>query len=265
MNPPIHDRNARFPMVIVHVVNVDILSVGGQVLSAAAPDQRGKVAGWFGLSMWGGLAVGPVLAAVIDPIAGDRVTCCVIVGLGVVAATLAGTAPPQPAAAHRGRIWPGSWREVVPRGAAMPGLAFGLAAYGYGTISALLVLDLTNAVHGGAEFGLAVFAAAFLLVRLRLRSPARRWPAPVSALHSPRRSLLPSRAANIPVWATQSARPPRFGTSASSLPADRRTTRRRRWLPHCIRRGSGGRAGRARRQPGPFAYRLTRVLSPDHM
>jgi len=53
----------------------------------------------------------------------------------------------------------------VPRGAGLPGLGFGLSAYGYGTISALLVLYLTDRGLGGSSIGLAVFAGAFLAAR----------------------------------------------------------------------------------------------------
>ena len=44
-------------------------------------------------------------------------------------------------------------------------MIFGLVAYGYGTITAVLVLHLAHGV-GGAAFGLPVFAGAFLLVRV---------------------------------------------------------------------------------------------------
>lgn len=41
----------------------------------------------------------------------------------------------------------------------------GFAAYGYGTLTALLVLHLTVDRVGGENLGLAVFSAAFLVVR----------------------------------------------------------------------------------------------------
>jgi MFS family permease len=56
----------------------------------------------------------------------------------------------------------------VPPGASLPGLGLGLAAYGYGTINALLVLlvlFLRTGHLGGDAVALAVFAVGFLLAR----------------------------------------------------------------------------------------------------
>jgi MFS family permease len=57
------------------------------------------------------------------------------------------------------------WGQRPRRRSHRPLLGFGLAAYGYGTISALLVLYLTDRGLGGSRIGLAVFAAAFLAAR----------------------------------------------------------------------------------------------------
>ncbi|MBT2212879.1 hypothetical protein [Actinomadura sp. NEAU-AAG7] len=55
---------------------------------------------------------------------------------------------------------PGSWHDILPGGAGLPGVCLGLAAYGYGTLTALLVLYL-----GGWQMGPAMFAVPFLLSR----------------------------------------------------------------------------------------------------
>ncbi|MQY21341.1 putative MFS-type transporter YhhS [Nocardia sp. RB20] len=47
----------------------------------------------------------------------------------------------------------------------LPGLVFGLAAYGYGTVSALAVLYLRSLDAGGATIVLSMFALAFLITR----------------------------------------------------------------------------------------------------
>ncbi|GAA3510889.1 MFS transporter [Actinocatenispora rupis] len=133
------------------------------VLAGVRPDRRGRVTGWFGLSMWSGLAAGPVLAALVDRLAGPAYAWGLVAALPVVSAVLVATtrrpaAPPEPTP-----LLPRTRRDVVPAGAALPGLLLGLAAYGYGTLSALLVLYLARI--GGAGAGLAVFAAAFLAAR----------------------------------------------------------------------------------------------------
>src|SRR5262249_24120922 len=62
-------------------------------------------------------------------------------------------------------LWPESWRDLVPRGAGLPGLCLGMAAYGYGTRTALLVLYLAGQRIGAQSVALTVFAVAFLAVR----------------------------------------------------------------------------------------------------
>ena len=129
------------------------------VLAGTRMAQRGRVAGWFGLSMWGGLAAGPVIASLVW----DRVWW-VVVGLAAASALLVLTTRSDPA-----RIVPlvriRRFRNVVPAGVPLPGAIIGLAAYCYGTVAALLVLRLRSDGIGGDGAALAVFAAAFLVVR----------------------------------------------------------------------------------------------------
>ncbi|MFF0267472.1 MFS transporter [Kribbella sp. NPDC004536] len=131
------------------------------VLSGTRTTNRGKLAGWFGLSMWGGLAAGPVLATAL---AGSRVVVVwgVIVLLCVVSVGLVVTTRGE-AGREVGRI--GGVREFVPVGVPLPGVVLGLAAYCYGTVAALLVLWLRAGRLGVDGFALSVFAGAFLVLR----------------------------------------------------------------------------------------------------
>jgi MFS family permease len=137
----------------------------GWVLAGAAPERQGRVAGWFGLSMWSGLAVGPVLADVLRAQGGFRGVWLGVIALSFASAVLVMATPAQlrPAASLPPRLT--GWRDLVPRGAALTGTAFGLSSYGYGTITALLILYLRHDSLGGGSIGLALFAAAFLLAR----------------------------------------------------------------------------------------------------
>ncbi|GAA1575645.1 hypothetical protein GCM10009804_35540 [Kribbella hippodromi] len=165
------------------------------VLTGVRVAQRGRLAGWFGLSMWGGLAGGPVIATAVTRIvgggdgaeaarpvrdalgggvmsagvmgsglAGERVVWWVVVGLSVVSvlmvlATRADPARREPLVPIRGI------RDLVPRGVPLPGATIGLAAYCYGTVAALVVLRM-RADHLATDgIALTVFAAAFLVVR----------------------------------------------------------------------------------------------------
>jgi MFS family permease len=135
------------------------------VLTAAPADRRGRVAGWFGLSMWGGLAAGPLLATGLTAAGGFRAVWYAVVALAATSAVLVATTRGQSDAPRQALTWPRRWRDIVPRGASLPGLAFGFASYGYGTLAALLVLYLRHASIGADGYALAVFAAAFLLTR----------------------------------------------------------------------------------------------------
>jgi MFS family permease len=137
------------------------------VLGAAPATSQGRVAGWFGLSMWSGLTLGPLLATVVSS-SGDRAVWALVSSLGMASMAVASSTPRQlpvtrrrPVPARRG----GGWRSVIPAGAGLPGLVFGLSAYGYGAIASTLVLYLRHERMPGSGAGLTVFAAAFLLAR----------------------------------------------------------------------------------------------------
>lgn len=135
------------------------------VLSGTPPERRGRVTGWFGLSMWGGLALGPVLAVALYAWAGFTSVWYGVIALGVASSLLVTATPRQPSDAGRPPLRPGAWRDLVPAGVPLPGLVLGLSSYGYGTVSALLILFLRHDSLGGENAALALFALAFLLVR----------------------------------------------------------------------------------------------------
>jgi MFS family permease len=133
------------------------------VLSGTPAGRGGRVAGWFGLSMWGGLALGPLLAVAAHRVGGTAAVWWLVAALPLVSAGLvASTRRPS---LGGGPVRLDSWRDLVPRGAGLPGLCLGLAAYGYGTLSALLVLYLGGQHVGGESVALTVYAVAFLLTR----------------------------------------------------------------------------------------------------
>jgi len=134
------------------------------VLAVTASDERGRVAGRFGLSMWGGLAAGPLVVAGVGHLSGSHAVWLAVIALGVLSTFLVTLTPAQTGEWSVSSRRAG-WRDIVPGGAGLPGLAFGLAAYGYGTISAVLILYLTDSGLGGASVGLVVFAGAFLATR----------------------------------------------------------------------------------------------------
>jgi MFS family permease len=153
------------------------------VLSGTRIAQRGRLAGWFGLSMWGGLAGGPVLATALTAAVGAgeapapadgavggsggggvEVVWWAVVVLCAASVLLVLTTRRDP-----GRIEPlvriRRVRDLVPPGVPLPGAIIGLAAYCYGTVAALLLLRLRADHLGVDNLALTVFAAAFLVVR----------------------------------------------------------------------------------------------------
>jgi MFS family permease len=138
------------------------------VLSVADPSRSGRIAGWFGLSMWGGLSLGPLLAVAARSIAGTTGAWSVIIALPFAAAAiLLTTAPPtSPTPRHEARRSQLAVAHGAVQQVGMPGVVLGLAAYGYGSLTALLVLYLSSTPGlGGQDVGLAVFSGAFLLTR----------------------------------------------------------------------------------------------------
>jgi len=143
------------------------------VLSTAPPDRRGRIVGRFGLSMWGGLALGPPLGAALAAATSTDVVwwACVIAPVVPALSVLTAAGGKSREAAERG--------SLVPREALRPGVALALASFGYGTLNAFLVLRFEAAHFGGASVALGVFGGAFLLARLagsplvdRVRGPA---------------------------------------------------------------------------------------------
>ncbi len=134
----------------------------GWVLAHAEPSRRGKIAGHFGLSMWAGLACGPMLGAAVLIVGGYRDVWMAASVLPAVGAVLIVRTPrlPEPArAVHPAR------RALLPRAAWSPGVSGALAGIGYGVIAAFLVPRVAALHLVGQDFVLAAFGGAFLIVR----------------------------------------------------------------------------------------------------
>jgi MFS family permease len=143
----------------------------GWAIAGADPRRRGHVAGWFGLSMWGGLALGPVLAVGLGHVGGSGSVWLAVAVLPAVTMALAATtrAAPRPGkavdapAADAPAV--AARAPLIPRSARYPGLIFALISFGYGAINTMLLLRLRHAGIGGESVALPIFAATFLVVR----------------------------------------------------------------------------------------------------
>jgi len=148
----------------------------GWVLHDADAGRRGKIAGHFGLSMWTGLAGGPVLGAVLLSLAGYRAVWLTAGLLPVIGWVLLMRSPrtvlPSPSSALDGR------RALFPQAAWAPGVSMAFASIGYGVVAAFLVPRFLSLGLRGDEFALATFGIAFMITRFFGSPAVDRWDAP---------------------------------------------------------------------------------------
>jgi MFS family permease len=131
------------------------------IVDIAPPQRRGRVIGLYGLAIWTGLSVGPLIGELLQQAAGYT-----LVWIFAGAAPLAGAMvalrlpdPFQPAAQTERQ-------PLIAREAVRPGTALALASVGYATVAAFVVLhlDARGVGHGATVFG--AFASMVVLTRL---------------------------------------------------------------------------------------------------
>ena len=135
------------------------------VISKQPIEQRGAIAGWFGLSMWSGLCCGPILATGLLYISGQiTLVWLTVIGLPILSFLLI---YPIELSQHNSQpITAISKRFLLPSGMLLPGFAFLLTSYGYGAINSLLILAIIAKNVHGVTLALPLFAASFLLTRI---------------------------------------------------------------------------------------------------
>jgi MFS family permease len=146
------------------------------VVDLSPPARRGRLLGLYGLAVWGGLSVGPLLGSLIHSASGyDEVW--LLAALLPLAGALASArvADPFVPLVHA------EPHPLVAPEAVRPGIAVGLAAIGYATVAAFVVLLLEKrGIDGGAAV-FAAFAGAIVVARLLLgHLPDRYGPARVA-------------------------------------------------------------------------------------
>ena len=133
------------------------------VVDLAPPGRRGRVIGLYGLSVWAGLSVGPLIGEVILRDCGYT-WAWLFAGCVPLLGALIATRLPDPfhEKAHP-REGP---HPLIEREAVRPGIALALSSLGYATIAAFVVLhlDARGIGHGATVFG--AFATMVVLTRL---------------------------------------------------------------------------------------------------
>ena len=133
------------------------------IVDLAPPQRRGRVIGLYGLAVWAGLSIGPLLGELIQHGAGYTAVWIFAGVLPLVGALIA-LRVPDPFRPHK-------WLEhehhsLIAREAVVPGAALALGSAGYAALAGFVVLhlDARGVGHGALVFG--AFATMVVLTRL---------------------------------------------------------------------------------------------------
>jgi MFS family permease len=132
------------------------------VVDIAPPERRGRVIGLYGLAVWGGLSLGPLIGELLLHSSGYHAVW-LFAGVAPLVGALIASRLPDPFHAK-----PGADEDhpLIAREAVRPGAAMALGALGYATVASFVVLHLEarGVGHGAVVFG--VFATMIVLTRL---------------------------------------------------------------------------------------------------
>ena len=133
------------------------------IVDLAPEDRRGRVIGLYGLAVWAGLSVGPLIGELLLHASGYTLVWVFAGAMPLIGALIA-TRIPDPYRPH-----PSLHEEhhpLIAREAVRPGTALALGSMGYATVAAFVVLhlDARGVGHGAAVFG--AFATMVVLTRL---------------------------------------------------------------------------------------------------
>ncbi len=134
----------------------------GWILAHTAQSQRGRIAGHFGLSMWMGLATGPMLGTAILAIGTYRDVWIAATIIPMLAWVLVASTRPESRVSSGGTH---TRRALFPRAAWVPGASGVFATIGYGIVAAFLVPRFAALDFAGQNFALTAFGIAFIVTR----------------------------------------------------------------------------------------------------
>jgi MFS family permease len=141
----------------------------------APEDRRGVALGLFGLSVWGGLSLGPLAGELLRSGVGYDAVWIATALLPLAGALIAARLPEPQLESLRQTPAP---LAFFPRAAHRPGIALALANVGYAALAGFVILHLrARGIGGGASvftaFAVAVFASRLALSRVPDRAGAR--------------------------------------------------------------------------------------------
>jgi MFS family permease len=133
------------------------------IIDLAPLSRRGQAIGIFGLAIWGGLTLGPLLGEAVFSLWGYDAVFVLSALTPLLGALVAQRVPD----AHEPLEPEDDVRQpLVPRPVIAPGLALLLANIGYGTVAGFLVLHLADRGVGDGAVVFTAFAASVIVTRL---------------------------------------------------------------------------------------------------
>jgi MFS family permease len=133
------------------------------IVDLAPIERRGRVIGLYGLAVWSGLSIGPLIGELTQHTLGYTAVWLLAGTLPLVGAAIASRVPdpfePSP-------LLEEEHHPLIAKEAVRPGAALALGSIGYGTIAAfvVLLLEARGVGHGATVFG--AFATMVVLTRL---------------------------------------------------------------------------------------------------
>jgi MFS family permease len=132
------------------------------IVDIAPPERRGRIIGLYGLAVWSGLSVGPLIGELLLHASGYTAVW-LFAGVAPLVGALIATRLPDPFHPKPGED---EHHPLIAPEAVRPGAALALGSLGYATVASFVVLhlDQRGLGHGAVVFG--VFATMVVLTRL---------------------------------------------------------------------------------------------------
>jgi MFS family permease len=134
------------------------------VVDLAPREMRGRLIGIYGLAIWGGLTLGPLIGELLLRASSFELVWAFAAGAPLIGALIAMRIPESfrpPAADARSEPAP-----LISRVALRPGLGLSLGIVGYATVAAFIVLHLDKEGIGHGATVFTLFAATVVITRL---------------------------------------------------------------------------------------------------
>ncbi|MGW8555982.1 MFS transporter [Streptomyces tubercidicus] len=129
-------------------------------VSLTPPERRGQIVGFYGLAMWTGLTVGPIMGDVVFRAGSYGAVWTLASVLPAIAVAVLLVLPNSP------RLGTAVSGRLLPPSSVLPGLSLGCGAFGYAAVASFGALSLTARGIANGSLLLSLFSVAYVVVRL---------------------------------------------------------------------------------------------------